>query len=125
MGAIQDVRVKIQKTHDATFTEGTVQIQTWQKNEQLGRALKLGGKFWAAALVCVFIPIVHFVLAPLLFLAGPIVAYKILNQTSMILGGQGVCPHCKANLPIIRTENKFPFTDLCTQCRNNVIIEPL
>ncbi len=104
-------------------TSGQVQVLFWSKKERTLRALKFGGMCWGAAVISVIFPLVHFVLVPGFLLAGPIVVYLVMRQESVIVGGEGTCPRCKAALPIARTSYRFPFSDLCTQCQSSVKVE--
>lgn len=80
---------------------------------------------WGAAIVAVFIPFLHFFLVPGFLLAGPVVVFVLMGQESVILGGEGTCPHCKADLPIARASHRFPFSDLCTSCQCSVTVDQL
>lgn len=115
--------ISVRLTKDAKTTTGEIRVQFWDHRERTIRALKLGGLCWAAAVLSVALPIAHFVLVPAFFLAGPIVAYLILKQESVVLGGQGTCPNCAATFTIARAPYRFPISDLCTGCRTNVSIE--
>jgi hypothetical protein len=102
---------------------GQVRIEEWTKPERTRRALKLGAACWGLALFSVILPLVHFVLVPLLLLAGPIVVIHILGVESVILEGEGACPHCRAPFTIARRSLAFPFHDHCTACGRGVTVE--
>ena len=111
------IRVRITDGRKGNVTEGHINVQFWNKREALVRAFKFGGMCWAFAVAAVFVPILHFVLVPGLLLAGPLVAFFMSRQRSVVLGGEGICPDCTAALPIARSSYKFPLTDLCTSCQ--------
>lgn len=121
------MEIKIQKVSisgtSAEKTTGEIRIQEWNAQQRMMRALKVGGACWGFALVSVILPLAHFVLVPGFFIAGPIAAYFLLNQKSMILGGSGICPHCKKHMSIVRSALRFPLSDVCDHCKHGVSIE--
>ncbi len=100
-------------------TDGKVTTTTWSERERLFRALKFGGITWAAAIICVILPIVHFILVPSLLVAGPIVAIWNFRKKSIVEGGSGKCPFCGKDVTIGRGPDVWPIDDLCVQCQNN------
>ena len=106
-------------------THGSVEVQTWDKPQKTKRALKFWGYCWLGMVVTAFVPIAHFVLVPGLFLAGPIGAWFLSQQDSVVLGGKGTCPTCAAELIIVRGPDQWPLTDLCAKCQMPVTIEKI
>lgn len=100
----------------------TVTVEEWNKQERLRRGLKFFGICWGAAVVAVFIPILHFILVPLLVLAGPIIGYYFYQQERMSLGGQGMCPNCGALLKIEKGPAKWPSEEMCTACHTMLAV---
>lgn len=121
----QEIRVRIVDPQSGNRAEGKIRVRYWNRRERVLRALKFGGLCWGAALVSVLLPLLHFVLVPSFLLAGPIVGYFILVQTSVVLGGEGVCPGCQAQLPIIRAPDRFPISDVCARCCRGLKVEPV
>lgn len=111
------------KSDSEHHSEGIVKIQYFNREQRLGRALKIFGLCWGAALVAIFLPLIHFVLVPTLILTGLIVPGFVYFRESRILGGEGTCPKCQAPFQIEKSANEWPLTDLCTQCRSQIIIE--
>jgi hypothetical protein len=120
---IQTIPIHIFSPDRVKQTVGEVRVQSFNSKDRLKRAFKFLGIFWGAGLAAAFIPLLHFVLVPLLLIIGLVASLTAYSATSVILGGGGPCPECGANLPIARMANKPPLTDLCTQCRRNVILE--
>jgi hypothetical protein len=118
------MRVRIAQDRSTQIEEGLIRIQSWNKRERLVRALKSGGLCWIAALVSIFIPLLHFILVPGFLIAGPILVYFIFGQENRVLGGEGVCPFCHAPLILASATLNFPISDLCTDCHNSLKIEP-
>ena len=113
------------KTPTGKVSRGEVRIQTWDRKQRVKRGLKLLGFCWAMSLVTVIIPLAHFILVPGFFIAGPIGAWIISGQDSVILGGQGTCPSCDTFLTIVRGPNRWPLSDLCAQCQASVSLEAM
>jgi hypothetical protein len=109
-------------------TSGSIFIHIWTKQERLKRALKFGGLCWGLSAISILLPLAHFILVPLFFLAGPIVAIVIYKQMAFIEEGQGPCPFCQAIVIISKGPMKWPSDgwstdELCTSCQNNSIIK--
>ncbi|MBX7144158.1 MAG: hypothetical protein K1X79_06885 [Oligoflexia bacterium] len=106
-------------------TQGVVNLQSWTPRQRLARSLKAMGACWGIALVCLFIPILHFILVPILFLAGLIVQPLYMKQSSRVLGGQGTCPFCAADFDVAATADRWPLRDICAKCHRHVQIVKL
>lgn len=118
----QTLKVKITEDYGNKSTFGEIQIQSFSKKERTIRAFRVGGMCWGAALVAILIPLLHFILVPALLIAGPVAAFVISGQENIILGGNGICPHCQKDLPIGRSSSQFPIRELCTKCQSNLKI---
>ncbi len=104
---------------------GEVRIKTFNQKERIVRGLKFLGIFWGSAIFAVFIPMLHFILVPLLFLVGIIVAVFVSQTKSVVLGGESACPKCESFLPIVRSSDQWPLSDLCSHCRTTVTISKI
>jgi|SRR3990167_4819381 len=104
-------------------TSGEVTICHYDKRQRLVRMLKGWGLVWLSAIVSVAIPVAHFVLVPLLLIAGPIVAVRQWRQTSRITNGRGICPNCQSTTEIATGPNQWPIEDICRHCRRFLKIE--
>ncbi len=78
---------------------------------------------WGAALVCVFIPVLHFVLVPTLAILGPVIAVMRLLERVSLVAVRGPCPRCQVDR---RFEASGRFRDgralHCDGCGNDVTI---
>lgn len=99
-----------------------MEVLSWSQKDRTRRALKFWLSCWGASIVCIAFPLVHFVLVPGFFLAGPALAFWIYAQQSVIRGGSGPCPYCAATVAIARGPEAFPLTDLCTACHRELKI---
>ena len=78
-----------------TISLPSVQIP---KNERIKRAAKTSGLFFVIALVCVFIPGLHFILVPGFLIASVIYGMKVFNQEYYQDMSQATCPNCHQKL---------------------------
>ena len=115
----------IVKTRDGKSSSGKVIVQRWSRKGRVRRSLKILGFIWILAVLSVFLPIAHFILVPVFFIAGPIVAHFIYKQESAVVGGESLCPNCGKQLPIVSGPNKWPLEDLCSNCQTHVLVEML
>jgi hypothetical protein len=102
---------------------GEVRLEHWDKKARTKRALKFWLYSWAAALLCVALPVLHFVLVPTLLLVGPLGAWIVSTQGSSVLGGECKCPDCGMFLPLTGGTDDWPLKDLCVHCQNRMKIE--
>jgi len=51
---------------------------------------------WLAAIAAVFVPVLHFVLVPALFIGGPLYALAQRDEHTTLLRASGACPACGA-----------------------------
>jgi hypothetical protein len=58
-------------------SKGKLRIQHWDQQERIARAFKWFGLFFGLAIVCIFIPLLHFILVPSFLIATPIVTFFI------------------------------------------------
>ena len=121
----EEIKVRILETRYGKITEGRVLLRFWSKRERISRAFKFGGACWIGALLSIALPIVHFLLVPGLIVAGPVVYYFVIRRKSVIVGGEGLCPHCGAVHPISRAPHHFPLPEICANCRSSLSLEPL
>lgn len=98
-------------------TRGKVLHQSWSSKERTLRAFKALGIAWVLALGAVLIPILHFILVPILLLSGPLAFAWVSQQHELIAGGDGKCPECAETFMIARTAVKWPISDLCNKCQ--------
>ncbi|OGQ23978.1 MAG: hypothetical protein A2138_11860 [Deltaproteobacteria bacterium RBG_16_71_12] len=78
---------------------------------------------WGAALVCVFVPLLHFVLVPSLLLVGLVVAALRLTERRTLQAVRGACPRCAVDRTF---EASGRFKDgralHCDGCGNDITI---
>lgn len=79
---------------------------------------------WGLAVLAVFIPIAHFVLVPLLLVAGPLLAARRLGEVRTLLRLEGRCPRCGL-AQTFETGGRFPPRRpvTCARCRSELTVE--
>src|SRR4051794_26708744 len=104
-------------------SRGEVRLKTWDRKEGTRRALRFWLYCWILSLLSVALPVLHFLLVPGFFIAGPFGAWIVSTQGSSILGGETTCPDCGTFLPISAGPDTWPLRDLCAGCQNRMKIE--
>ena len=125
MQAARQIPVEITTTQN-TRTQVNLTLKELSSDERRRNAIKAGLICWALAVgaLITFIPVVHLVLAAILLLAGPFVAWRRYGLTRQIAGGTVVCPVCSNSIHYDARFVKWPMTLTCPQCRNLLEMRP-
>lgn len=121
-GVVEEVVINIRGGMESAPTKGHVSIITWSAQERSRRALKLLGACWGIGLFCVILPLVHFVLVPGMLIAGMIGFVHMSKQTTLVLGGKGICPECQKEFRIAKAVDQFPMAETCESCNASVSV---
>lgn len=73
-------------------------------------------------IVAAFIPILHFFLAPLVFVISIFLVIRTYRCKEVMLGGVGICPGCGAEFQLFQRPYKLPFSDVCSACNRESVI---
>jgi hypothetical protein len=95
-----------------------VRVRQHGKPDRLRRAAKAWAGCWGAAIVAVFLPVLHFILVPSLLVGGPLYAMVMMREKVTVLGADGNCPACGAAQhprPKAGASATMPFR--CESCR--------
>ncbi|MCW8957301.1 MAG: c-type cytochrome, partial [Gammaproteobacteria bacterium] len=72
-------------------------------------------------LASLLVPMVHFVLSPLLFIAGPVLAWQQYKLRQQSLAAEGECPLCHQSIRIeLEAHSRLPHWNTCPHCNNPV-----
>jgi hypothetical protein len=71
-----------------------VTLRRRNRRDRLAAVVKTWAICWAAAVVAVFLPVLHFILVPGLLLGGPLYALSMRNEHTTLLKATGRCPAC-------------------------------
>jgi len=111
--------------YSGTVTEALVELEELNPARRMRRALAGLGTWWGAGVVCVFIPIAHFVLVPFCFIAGLVTLARRLTVKILVVGGHTTCPDCGAAQDL---DLKGPWRGVsaisCRACRRSLILTP-
>jgi hypothetical protein len=106
-------------------TRGEVRILSLAPSGRVARAAKMLALMWALAIVSILVPGLHFILVPGFLVAGPVLAFKVARERSVVLGGEGTCPACGQFVQMPRGAEEWPQTDVCLHCQAFLRIEEL
>jgi hypothetical protein len=105
--------------------DAVLEIETLAPARRIARALGGFGAWLGAGVVCVFIPIAHFVLVPSCLVGSVVMLLRRLAQHRLVVKAGGHCPDCGAeqDLDVL---GPFPGrTDLfCRNCHRPLKLEP-
>lgn len=109
-----------------TPTQAAATIADWTLLERLRRAAVALSICWSLAGVSIIIPGLHFILPPVLILAGPAIFIWRFLARSSFTEVRGVCPRCKVerSMPMggaVKDETNV----LCDGCGNQLTLRLL
>lgn len=108
---------------DQQSTQGFVERRDFTMTERLRRMLKIFGMLLAAAFVAVFIPLLHFVLVPVLLLGAILFGVLAWIDRAEILRGEFPCPQCQKINTLPRGSEDFPRDTRCQHCYFTVTLD--
>ena len=114
-----DLQVKV----DDLVTTGWVERRDLSKEERVARGMRIFGIFFGAAFLCVFVPVLHFILPPLSLIIGTILAINEYNGRSEVMRGEITCPNCKKVMEMPKETEEWPLSKRCTGCSFNLTID--
>jgi hypothetical protein len=96
----------------------TVSVKQHGKPDRVRRAARAWAGCWGAAIVAVFLPVLHFVLVPALLVGGPLYAMVMMREKVTVLGADGDCPACgAAQHPRLKSGASASMEFRCESCR--------
>lgn len=85
-----------------------------------GGRLRIAVKSFAiclgVAILCIFIPVFHFVLVPGAIIIGLFLFYRTWMFHELLLGGHIVCPGCNHEFPAKPAGFNWPKRETCSRC---------
>lgn len=79
---------------DRTPSAARVTAQHRDAKARASRAVLTWAVGWALAVAAVFLPVLHFVLVPLLLVGSPMLAWQRLHEPATLVAAEGSCPAC-------------------------------
>jgi hypothetical protein len=95
-----------------------------KESESLIKGVKDLLKFWGLALLCIFIPVLHFFLVPSFLLLGIYMLFKGIKYKFRVqTPGTEICPACQKPLDIksMWLESSIRFS--CQHCATQLVLE--
>jgi len=108
---------------EGTQGDSEVTILSWTSRQRIVRALKLLLGLWALMVAAVFVPILHFILVPLLLVGGPVAAYLSYRQKEEIPATNLLCPGCKQIVQLAASNVLWPLHLRCGNCGRFLRVE--
>jgi hypothetical protein len=94
-----------------------VSLRRRGRRDRLVAVGKTWGLCWLAAIVAVFLPVLHFVLVPALLIGGPFYALSMRHEHTTLLRAGGPCPACGAAVAHTQHRRAVPSVALrCDSC---------
>jgi hypothetical protein len=117
------VLITSRNNHDLLATPGTIVKVVFDQKDRTKNAVKMFWMLLAATFCAVFVPILHFVLVPSLFIATFVVTMSKYGEKSRNTGGHGECPKCHQTFVIEKSGYNDRLTDTCDHCHDDLEIK--
>lgn len=117
--------MKIQATANSDKIEyGEAEVQAISKDKLFLKSLTYLTACWCVAIVCILIPVLHFILVPAFFLLGIYLAVRTTKLKDEIISGAISCPHCSQTVNLPRSAASWPHSEICQNCSSVLRIRP-
>ena len=87
------------------------------------RASKVLAISWGIAILCILIPVLHFVLVPGGLLVGLFLFYRQISFHEMANGGTISCPKCNHEHQVVKEPFNWPKRENCPYCDAELILK--
>ena len=102
-------------------SSGVVITRKYDEKERNRRIIKYSGGSFAAAILSIFIPLLHFVLVPGFIIAS--IAFAVFySRPANIERAKAKCPECGVDFVISKGKPVFPIDDVCASCHHKITI---
>lgn len=93
-----------------------LEVETLALPSRLMSGLRMLLLSWALAVAAIFVPLLHFVLVPGLFVAGPILGWLATRSTIRVKSTVITCPKCGQETAIEPRSKGWPVALRCSHC---------
>lgn len=124
MKVLRSVHIRISSGTKSTEYQG--QIRVYSPADALKRAALAYLASLVLLVICVFIPIVHFIAVPGLLLLGPVIAfvvYKAFAGQEDLTVKDVKCPNCASPMKLSSTVSNWPLRERCEACNESYLAE--
>ncbi len=116
--------VNVNCTWGEKLSLGGVTVRSLSRAERIQRGAKVTGIAWGVAILCVFIPILHFVLVPSFLIGGLVLGVMNSMERGQIVSSHLGCPNCSAEVPLVNESVSWPKQIRCSSCSVTLAIAP-
>jgi hypothetical protein len=102
--------------------EAKAEVELMNISSRVLQAGKVLGIWWGGAVVCVLIPVLHFVLVPMGLLLGLVMSYRQFRFEQFFRGGDLLCPNCKTQLLLKARAFSWPLRATCPHCHAELLV---
>jgi hypothetical protein len=122
MASKRTQQIQIRDFDGKAQTLGEMTIVSFTPTERWLRATKFFFIFFGLGLFAVLIPVLHFVLVPLMAFSAVISAVLMVLQKDQIQNCSGPCPYCHESTAFKRAVTRGEFRDACEKCHQLVYV---
>jgi hypothetical protein len=125
MATLIDIPVWVtsRNDHELPATAGKIVKVEFDQKDRTKNAVKTFWMMLAATFCAVFIPGLHFILVPTLFVATFVVTMSKYGEKSRNTGGHAECPKCHQTFVIEKSGYQERLTDTCDHCHDDLEIK--
>ncbi len=116
------VTIRSRNNHELPPAQGKIKEAHWSKADRTQNALKTLGLGLGLTFGSALVPIAHYFLVPSIFIATLVLSLQKTKESVSLLGGEGNCPKCKKSFVIEKSQYQTRFTDVCSECRDDLEI---
>ena len=118
MATRSEIKLTVQSrdNRDLPVTQATITKVEWDKPERMKNAFRTLGMMLAFTFAAIFIPILHFFLVPVLFIASFVLAMDKFGEKTRNEGGTGECPKCHQTFKVQPSKWGTRITNSCDSC---------
>jgi len=122
MATRTEIKISVQSRDNREIpnTSATVIKVEWDKTERTKNAARLFLIMIASTFVSIFIPILHFILVPSLFIASFVFALDKMSEKFRNEGGKGECPKCHQEFAVQPSKWGIRITNNCNHCHEDL-----
>ena len=127
MASLIDTPVLVTSRNDRELpaTSGKIRRAEYDQKDRTTNAVKTFWIFLAATFCAIFIPGLHFILVPSLFVATFVMTMSKYAEKSRNQGGSAECPRCHQTFVIEKSTDRERLTDTCDHCHDDLEIKIL
>ena len=124
MPTVEQQTIRVLAKNDSISTEGLLRIKHFDQTDCIKRALSRLGLCWLLSIGSIPIIIVHWVLVPGFFIAGPILAVLAYRTKQINDHAGGECPVCNNEFKIkFDAKENLPKWTYCPNCNDPIHLD--